>query len=85
MAAGLGAWLWRKPDAVTALVAVLFGLKLGWEQLSGALPFTSSTLAIPVITRRTRTARSGGPGRRLAAVAAAGRGSAAIIAPLQHD
>jgi len=49
MAAGLCAWLWRKPDAVTALVAVLFALKLGWEHFAGALPFTASTLAIPVI------------------------------------
>jgi len=49
MAAGLCAWLWRKPDALTALVAVLFALKLGWEHLLGALPFTASTLAIAVI------------------------------------
>jgi rhomboid family GlyGly-CTERM serine protease len=49
MAAGLCAWLWRKPDALTALVAVLFALKLGWEHFMGALPFTASTLAIPVI------------------------------------
>ena len=49
MAAGLCAWLWRKPDALTALVAVLFALKLGWEHLMGALPFTASTLAIAVI------------------------------------
>ena len=49
MAAGLCAWLWRKPDALTALVAGLFALKLGWEHLMGALPFTASTLVIPVI------------------------------------
>ena len=49
MAAGLCAWLWRKPDTLTALVAVLFALKLGWEHFVGALPFTASTLAIPVI------------------------------------
>jgi rhomboid family GlyGly-CTERM serine protease len=49
MAAGLCAWLWRKPDGLTALVAVLFALKLGWEHLLGALPFTASTLAIAVI------------------------------------
>jgi rhomboid family GlyGly-CTERM serine protease len=49
MAAGLCVWLWRRPDPVTALVAALFALKLGWEQWRGALPFTASTLAIPVI------------------------------------
>jgi rhomboid family GlyGly-CTERM serine protease len=49
MAAGLCAWLWRKPDTVTALVAVLFALKLGWEHFMGALPFTASTLSIAVI------------------------------------
>ena len=49
MAAGLCAWLWRKPDVLTALVAVLFTLKLGWEHFMGALPFTASTLAIAVI------------------------------------
>jgi rhomboid family GlyGly-CTERM serine protease len=49
MAAGLCAWLWRTPDAITALVVVLFALKLGWEHLMGPLPFTASTLAVPVI------------------------------------
>ncbi|MGB7904868.1 MAG: rhombosortase [Steroidobacteraceae bacterium] len=49
MAAGLCAWLWRTPDAITALVAGLFALKLGWEHLAGPLPFTASTLPIPVI------------------------------------
>jgi rhomboid family GlyGly-CTERM serine protease len=49
MAAGLCAWLWRKPDALTVLVAVLFALKLGWEHFMGALPFTASTLAIAII------------------------------------
>jgi rhomboid family GlyGly-CTERM serine protease len=49
MAAGLCAWLWRTPDAITALVAGLFALKLGWEHLVGPLPFTASTLAVPVI------------------------------------
>jgi rhomboid family GlyGly-CTERM serine protease len=49
MAAGLCAWLWRNPDALTALVALLFALKLGWEHFVGALPFTASTLAIAVI------------------------------------
>ena len=49
MAAGLCAWLWRTPDAITALVAGLFAFKLGWEHLVGPLPFTASTLAVPVI------------------------------------
>jgi rhomboid family GlyGly-CTERM serine protease len=49
MAAGLCAWLWRSPDALTALVAGLFALKLGWEHFRGALPFTAATLAVPVI------------------------------------
>jgi rhomboid family GlyGly-CTERM serine protease len=49
MAAGLCAWLWRNPDWITALVAGLFALKLGWEHFMGALPFTAGTLAVPVI------------------------------------
>ena len=49
MAAGLCAWLWRAPDAITGLVAGLFALKLGWEHMMGPLPFTASTLAVPVI------------------------------------
>ena len=49
MAAGLAAWLWRTPDAITGLVAGLFALKLGWEHMMGPLPFTASTLAVPVI------------------------------------
>lgn len=49
MAAGLCAWLWRTPDAITVLVAGLFALKLGWEHAVGPLPFTASTLAVPVI------------------------------------
>ena len=49
MAAGLCAWLWRTPDAITGLVAGLFVLKLGWEHMMGPLPFTASTLAVPVI------------------------------------
>ena len=49
MAAGLCAWLWRTPDAITGLVAGLFALKLGWEHMMGPLPFTASTLAVPVI------------------------------------
>lgn len=49
MAAGLCAWLWRARDALTALVAGLFALKLGWEHVVGPLPFTSATLSLPVI------------------------------------
>jgi rhomboid family GlyGly-CTERM serine protease len=49
MAAGLCAWLWRTPDAITALVAVLFACKLGWEHFFGPLPFTASSLDVPVI------------------------------------
>ena len=49
MAAGLCAWLRRAPDAITALVAVLFACKLGWEHVYGPLPFTASTLGLPVI------------------------------------
>jgi rhomboid family GlyGly-CTERM serine protease len=49
MAAGLCAWLWRTPDVITGLVAGLFALKLGWEHWLGPLPFTASTLAVPVI------------------------------------
>lgn len=49
MAAGLCAWLWRTPDAITGLVAGLFALKLGWEHVMGPLPFTASTLAVQVI------------------------------------
>jgi rhomboid family GlyGly-CTERM serine protease len=49
MAAGLVAWLLRERDTVTAIVAVAFALKLGWEQVAGPLPFTAHTLAIPVV------------------------------------
>jgi rhomboid family GlyGly-CTERM serine protease len=49
MAAGLCAWLRRTPDAITAFVALLFAMKLGWEHVMGALPFTAATLAVPVI------------------------------------
>lgn len=49
MAAGLCAWLWRAPDAITAFVAVVFACKLGWEHVMGPLPFTASTIDLPVI------------------------------------
>jgi rhomboid family GlyGly-CTERM serine protease len=49
MAAGLVRWWQRHRDPVTLLVSVLFALKLAWEHVFGALPFTAATLAIPVI------------------------------------
>lgn len=49
MAAGLVRWWWRYRDPVTLLVSAAFVLKLGWEHLYGALPFTAATLTIPVI------------------------------------
>lgn len=49
MAAGLVRWWWRYRDPVTLLVSVAFALKLGWEHLFGALPFTEATMSIPVI------------------------------------
>lgn len=49
MAAGLCAWLWRTPDAITVFVALVFALKLGWEHFMGPLPFTAETLDVPVI------------------------------------
>lgn len=48
-AAGLVRWWWRYRDPVTGIVSLVFALKLGWEHFFGALPFTSATLAIPVI------------------------------------
>ena len=49
MAAGLLSWWVGHRDPVTVLVTVLFGLKLAWEHLYGALPFTQETLPIPVV------------------------------------
>jgi rhomboid family GlyGly-CTERM serine protease len=49
MAAGLVAWLRTARDPLTALVAVLFATKLGWEHFHGALPFTSASLSLPVV------------------------------------
>jgi rhomboid family GlyGly-CTERM serine protease len=49
MAAGLCAWLKRTPDLLTAFVAAVFALKLGWEHVMGPLPFTSATMDVPVI------------------------------------
>jgi rhomboid family GlyGly-CTERM serine protease len=60
MAAGLCAWLWRAPDGLTALVAVLFACKLAWEHLYGALPFTSATLDLPVIHQAHTYGAAGG-------------------------
>ena len=60
MAAGLCAWLWRTPDAITALVAGLFALKLGWEHLLGPLPFTASAMVAPSSNTK-RSSRCGRP------------------------
>ena len=49
MAAGLVAWLRRARDPITLLVALLFAAKLAWEHFAGPLPFTSATLALPVV------------------------------------
>ena len=49
MAAGLVAWLGRERDPVTLVVALLFAAKLAWEHFAGPLPFTSATLALPVV------------------------------------
>ena len=49
MAAGLYAWLRTARDPLTALVALLFAAKLGWEHWHGALPFTSASLSLPVV------------------------------------
>jgi len=49
MAAGLLAWLAHSRDWVTWLVSTLFGAKLLWEHFAGPLPFTASTLALPVV------------------------------------
>jgi len=49
MAAGLVAWLRRAHDPVTLAVALIFAAKLGWEHFAGPLPFTSATLALPVV------------------------------------
>jgi rhomboid family GlyGly-CTERM serine protease len=49
MAAGLVAWLRSSRDWLTALVAALFVGKLAWEHAMGPLPFTASTLSLPVV------------------------------------
>jgi rhomboid family GlyGly-CTERM serine protease len=49
MAAGLIAWLRTERDAWTALVAALFVAKLVWEHAAGPLPFTASTMSLPVV------------------------------------
>ena len=48
-AAGLVRWWMRHRDAVTLIASAVFALKLGWEHTMGPLPFTSQTLAIPVV------------------------------------
>jgi rhomboid family GlyGly-CTERM serine protease len=49
MAAGLVAWLRSTRDPVTWLVAGLFVAKLAWEHYAGALPFTATSLSLPVV------------------------------------
>jgi rhomboid family GlyGly-CTERM serine protease len=49
MAAGLVAWLKTSRDPLTLVVAGLFAAKLGWEHVMGALPFTATTLTLPVV------------------------------------
>ncbi|RPI12970.1 MAG: rhombosortase [Lysobacterales bacterium] len=49
MTAGLVAWLRSSRDWLTALVAALFVGKLAWEHAMGPLPFTASTLSLPVV------------------------------------
>jgi rhomboid family GlyGly-CTERM serine protease len=75
MAAGLCAWLLRSRDGLTALVAALFALKLGWEHVAGALPFTAGTLTVPVIHAAHTYGAAGGA---VAAIWLLRRGRAAI-------
>lgn len=49
MAAGLVAWLSRRRDPPTVVLAILFAAKLAWEHFAGALPFTAATLSVPVV------------------------------------
>jgi rhomboid family GlyGly-CTERM serine protease len=49
MAAGLVSWLRRRGDMLTWTVGGLFFAKLAWEHFAGALPFTSSSLSLPVV------------------------------------
>jgi rhomboid family GlyGly-CTERM serine protease len=49
MAAGVLAWLRRSRDPVAWLLLVALVAKLGWESVRGALPFTATTLSVPVV------------------------------------
>lgn len=49
MAAGLYAWLRAERDWLTAVVASLFAAKLAWEHAVGPLPFTASSISLPVV------------------------------------
>ncbi len=49
MAAGLVAWLRGPRDVFTWIVTALFAAKLAWEHFAGPLPFTSSSLSLPVV------------------------------------
>lgn len=60
MAAGLVAWLRRERDALTVIVALLFGAKLLWEHAVGPLPFTAATLSLPVIHEAHTYGATGG-------------------------
>jgi rhomboid family GlyGly-CTERM serine protease len=60
MAAGLVSWLERARDPLTLTVAVLFASKLGWEHFAGPMPFTSATLALPVVVEAHSLGAIGG-------------------------
>jgi rhomboid family GlyGly-CTERM serine protease len=49
MAAGLVAWLGTAREPLTSIVATMFVAKLAWEHVVGPLPFTSGSIALPVI------------------------------------
>ncbi|NJD31938.1 MAG: rhombosortase [Gammaproteobacteria bacterium] len=49
MAAGLVSWLNDERDVLTAVVAMLFAAKLVYEHAVGPLPFTSGSMAYPVV------------------------------------
>ncbi len=60
MAAGLVAWLGRARDPITVGVALAFTAKLAWEHFEGPLPFTSATLALPVVVEAHSLGALGG-------------------------
>lgn len=49
MAAGMLCWVRRDRDWITVFVFVLFVSKLAWEQFAGPLPFTATTLTVPIV------------------------------------